>query len=308
VNAIQTAVQTAITFPEVWDSSMLAAFKACPQLCFKTYFANWKSKAEKIDLHAGKVHAIGLEYARRAFFEEGVGAEDAEALGLREMLKAWGDFECPQDHPKSLQGVARAYSYYMDSFPLTMNTGFPIVLPGGKRAIEVSDVLPLALAHPETGQPLLYSIRADMVVQYAGGIYGEDDKTTSRLGPTWSSQWDLRSQFIGYTWGLRQSLNVNGFLVRGVSMLKTKNEAQEAIVNFSSFEVDRWYGELLEWLEDIIRCWRTKRWRYNLDHSCSNYGGCGFRTVCKAEDERPWLEQFFERRKWDPVTRQEIKL
>jgi hypothetical protein len=148
-----------------------------------------------------------------------------------------------------------------------------------------------------------------MVVNYANAIYGEDDKTTKSLGASWSGQWDLRSQFLGYTWGLRtDGIPVAGFLIRGTSILKTKYETQEAIVNFSDFEVDRWYGELLEWLDDIIRCWRTKRWRYNLDNSCSHYGGCGFKTVCKAQDEGPWLEQYFERRRWDPVTRQEIKL
>jgi hypothetical protein len=297
------------TFPEVLDSSMMAAFKSCPQLFFKVYIAQWKSRTEKVDLHAGKAFARGLEIARRGFFEQGLNAEAAEAKGLAALFEAYGNYECPSDNPKSAERVAGAYAFYMDSYPFTMNTGFPILLPGEKRAIEISFTNPLAIDHPETGHPILYTGRGDMICSYAGANYIEDDKTTKSLGSTWSQQWDLRGQFLGYTWGFRNSgFTVAGCLVRGVSILKTKYETQEAICNFSDFEIDRWYGELLEWIEDMKTAWRTKRWRYNLDRACTEYGGCGFKTVCKAQDEGPWLEQYFERRHWDPVTRIETKI
>lgn len=298
-----------LTFPEVVDASMMATFKTCHQLAFKIYFAHWKSRVEKIDLHAGKAFARGLEVTRRAFFEDGQPAAEAEALGLAALVEAYGDYECPASSPKTLDRMASAFAFYMDHYPLTMNTGFPIILSGGKRAIEVNFTHPLGIDHPETGHPILYTGRGDMICQYAGATYLEDDKTTKSLGATWSDQWDLRAQFIGYTWGFRQAgFDIKGCLVRGVSILKTKHETQEALPCFSQFEVDRWYGETIEWIEDMIRCWRTKRWRYNLDHACSNYGGCGFQKVCKQQDERPWLEQYFERRVWDPVTRQEVKI
>jgi hypothetical protein len=298
-----------LTFPEVLDSSMVAAYKSCPQLFFKVYIAQYKSKQEKVDLHAGKAYARGLEVTRRAFYEEGNSPEVAEAKGLAALIQAYGHFDCPADNPKSLERVAGAFDFTMDHYPLTMNTGFPILMPGGKRAIEVSFVHPISSDHPETGHPLLMCGRADMICQYAGGNYIEDDKTTKSLGPTWSQQWDLRGQFLTYTWGFRNSgFDVRGCLIRGVSILKTKYDTQEAICNFSEWEIDRWYGELLEWVEDMKRDWKTGRWKYNFDRACTEYGGCGFRTVCKAQDEGPWLEQYFERRRWDPVTRIETKL
>jgi len=327
-------------FPEVLDSSMLAAFKSCPQLFRKVYIENWKSKeGANVHLTAGGAFAKGLEVTRKAFYtgeyeilarvpvlnptgqkigtklqsehmQSGEGdVERSIAAGLQALTAFYGDFECPADSAKSLERMMGAFVFYFDNYPLNMNAGFPIILPGGKRAIEVSFAHPLPINHPETGLPLMYCGRGDMICSYAGGVYGEDDKTTSRLGPTWSQQWDLRSQFIGYTWGFRQSgISLNGFLVRGVSILKTKFETQEAICNFSEFEVDRWYRELIEWLTDMVLCFKTNRWRYNLDHACTEFGGCGFKTVCKAQDESPWLEQYFERRHWDPVTREETKL
>jgi len=297
------------TFPEAIDSSMLAAFKSCPQLFKKIYIDQWKAKEEKVDLHAGKAVAAGFEKARRLFFEEGLPAHVAEAEGLGELIRSYGDFVCPPDNPKSLERVAGAYEFYMDHYPLNHQTGFPILMPGGKRAIEVSFANPLPILHPETRQPLLMVGRGDMIVQYAGAEYGEDDKTTKSLGPTWSRQWDMRSQFLCYTWGFREmGLNIAGFLVRGVSILKTKFDTQEAICNFAPWEIERWYGEMLSWLEDMVICFKTGRWRYNLDHACNEYGGCGFRTVCKSQNEQPWLEMYFRRRKWDPVTRTETDL
>src|SRR5215471_9935976 len=220
------------SFPEAIDSSMIASFKSCPQLFKKIYIQGWKTKSEKPDLHAGKAFAHGLEIGRRAYYEQGMPAAEAEARGLGALIEAYGPYECPADNPKSLERVAGAYEYYMDHYPLSNQTGFPILLPGGKRAIEVSFAHPLPINHPETDQPLLIVGRGDMICQYAGAEYGEDDKTTKSLGPTWSRQWDMRSQFLCYTWGFREmGFNIAGFLVRGISILKTKYDTQEAICN-----------------------------------------------------------------------------
>jgi hypothetical protein len=298
------------SFPEAVDSSMLAAFKSCPQLFRKIYVEQWKSKeGANVHLTAGGAFAHGLEVARRSFYELNMPAEVAEANGLAALLQRYGSFQCPPDSAKSAERTAGALEFYFDAYPLSNAAGYPILMPGGKRAIEVSFAHPLPIMHPETGLPILYVGRGDQIIQYAGGNYIEDDKTTSSLGATWSRQWDMRGQFISYTWGFReQGFDVRGVLVRGVSILKTKYDTQEAICNFSTFEVDRWYTELLEWLEDMKRCWALGRWRYNLDHACTEYGGCGFKTVCKSQDETPWLEQYFERRHWDPVTRIETRL
>lgn len=297
------------TFPHVVDSSIIAAFKDCQQLAKKVYVDNWKSNEEKIDLHAGAAFAKGMEICRKAFFVDGKSPEEAEALGLAALLEFYGNFECPPDNPKSKERTAGAYEFTMDNYPLTSRTGYPILLAEGRRAIEVGFVHPIGINHPVTGHPILYSGRADMLCQYAGDTYGEDDKTTKQLGPTWSRQWDLRSQFLGYTWGFRlQGYRIAGFLIRGTSILKTKYETQEAIVCFADWEIDRWYGELLGWVEDMVRCWQTGKWKYNFDHACTKYGGCGFRTICKAQDEGPWLRQYFHQAVWDPVLRVETKL
>lgn len=298
-----------MSFPEVLDSSSLASFKECPEKFRKTYVENWKPKEPSVHLHAGGAFAHGIERARTAFFLEGKSAEDAVADGLRALLHFYGDFECPADSAKSAERTAGALEFYFERYPLVLGEADPITLPSGKRGIEFNFVHPLPIAHPETGNPLLYCGRMDAILNYAGGVFICDEKTTTSLGPTWSRQWDLRSQFTGYAWGCRQAgIRVDGVIVRGVSILKTKYDTQEAISYRPEWQVDRWFEELQDWINQMIRCYQTGKWRHNLDSSCADYGGCGFRQVCLSAQPDSWYETYFERRHWDPVTRTETKL
>lgn len=296
-------------FPKVFDSSMLATYKQCPQLFYKNSIQNWRSKDPSVHLRAGGAFAAGVEAARTAFYVDGAGAEDSVAKGLGALIKYYGDFECPPDSAKSLERTAGALEFYFESYPLSHSEAFPITLPSGKRGIEFNFVHPLPITHPETGDPILYCGRMDAILSYAGGVFICDEKTASSLGPTWSRQWDLRSQFSGYAWGCREAgIRVDGVIVRGVSILKTKYDTQEAISYRPAWQVDRWYEEMLTWIEDIKLCWARNQWRHNLDHACGDFGGCAFRSACSSQDQAPWLETYFARIKWDPLTRTETPL
>lgn len=296
-------------FPTVVDSSMMASFKSCPQLFYKQYVANWKPKELSVHLHAGGAFAKGIETAREAFFARNESSEDACAEGLSALLKAYGDFACPADSAKSAERMAGAFEFYFDHYPLERGNCEPIILPSGKQGIEFSFVEPLPIAHPETGDPILYSGRMDAILNFAGGVFIFDEKTTSSLGATWSRQWDLRSQFTGYCWGTgRAGIRVDGAVVRGISILKTKYETQEVISYRPEWQVDRWLADTCAWIEIAIDMWNKDRWLLNLDHACTEYGGCAFRQACLSQDEKPWLETYFERRFWNPITREETLL
>ena len=326
----QSAVDSSLIggFPEIFDSSMLATYKACAEKFRLEYIHHWKPKASSVHLHAGGAFAKGLEVTRKAFYtgeiigfvngkwasiqREPQDAETAIALGLQALLAYYGNYECPADSAKSAERMAGAFEFYFSNYPLSHEDGYPILLPGGNRAIEFSFAHPLPVLHPVTGNPLLYVGRMDAIIQYAGGSYIDDEKTTTQLGASWSRQWDLRSQFTGYCWGAREAgIQVDGAIVRGVSILKTKYDTQQAIGYRPSWQIDRWYNELLEWIEDIkvnyMRRGPSEAWRHNLDHSCAEYGGCAFREACLSPDKTPWLETAFEHRVWNPLLRTETK-
>lgn len=295
-------------FPAALDSTMIAAWRSCPTKCRREFFEHWKPRQPSIHLHAGAAFARGLEVTRRAFYEEGTPAEDAIATGLGALLTAYGDFDAG-DSAKSLERMAGAFEFYFASYPLETDHATPVQLPGGKRCIEFSFAEPLPLRHPQSGDPLIYCGRADMVADFAGGVYIFDDKTTSSLGPSWARQWDLRSQFTGYCWAAqRAGIPATGALIRGVSILKTKYDTQQAISNRAAWEIERWYEQLLHDVRQMIAAWETGWWSYNLDHSCTEYGGCPFTQACKSPDPQPWLELYFIKRIWDPLARTETEV
>lgn len=296
-------------FPRVIDSSMMANFKSCPRKSELSDFEHWKSATPNVHLRAGGAYAAGLEAARRAFFEEGKPHADAVAIGGAALLAFYGDFECPPDSAKSAERTLGALEFYFDRYPMDTDKLEPLTLPTGGRAIELNGVEPLDILHPETQEPLLYSWRIDLAGRLSGMLLGEDDKTASQLGASWPRQWDLRSQFTGYVWGARRnSIPLQGFLIRGVSILKTKYDTMEAITYRPEWQIDRWYAQLLRDVRRMIKCWEEGYFDYNLDHACAEYGGCQFRNVCLSANPQDVLTPFFERRKWDPVTRTETPL
>lgn len=293
-------------FPSHLDSTMLASFRSCPQKFFREYVQHYKPKQPSIHLHAGAAYARGLEITRRAFYEDHLPSDDSIALGMNALFQAYGDFECPADSAKSLERMAGAFEFYFDRYPLASDSAQPLTLPSGAKAIEFSFAESLPISHPVTGDPLIYCGRSDMIAEFANGIYIFDDKTTSSLGASWARQWEMRSQFSGYCWAAsRCGIPVNGVLVRGVSILKTKYDTQQAITSRAPWELDRWFYQTCKDIERMISLWRKGEWDYSLDHACAEYGGCIFTQACKSPDPQPWLDLYFEPRIWDPLTREE---
>jgi len=294
-------------FPHTFDSTMLSAFASCPQKMFRTYVEHWKPKSESVHLVAGGAFAKGIEVARKAFYEQGLGKETAEAMGLSALIQAYGDFECPADSAKSLERTAGALEFYYANYPFGECGLTPIKFPDGRWAIEFSFAEPLDIVHPVTGDPILYTGRLDCIGEFAGGIYGVDEKTASSLGASWSKQWEMRSQFTGYQWAAnRAGVNMQGSLVRGVSILKTKYDTQQAITYRSPYEVERWYKQTLRNIARAIEMWKEGYWDYDLNGACAEYGGCNMVSICKSADPENWLPMYFDKRVWDPLARKEL--
>lgn len=295
-------------FPEVIDSTILSTFRSCPQKAFRMYLEHWKPGEESVHLIAGGAFAAGLERARQAFYIDKLPTEDAVAWGIDTLFLKYGLFEAPEDSPKSVIRMAGAIEFYFAEYPLGADGATPHVF-GDRHGIEFSFAEPIDVRHPVTGDPLLYAGRADMVCDAFGGLFLYDEKTTSQLGASWLKQWEHRSQFTSYCWGLRgHGYKPTGIVVRGVSILKTGYGTAQAITYRSDWEVDRWYGQVLRDLTRMKAMWEEGYWDYNLDHACGEYGGCALTRICKSPDPDRWLQIYFHKRKWDPLERKEIQL
>jgi len=297
-------------FPSVLDSSMLSAYKSCGTLFKYQYLDCWASPDPSPHLHAGGAFAHALEVTRRCFYENQTSAEFAIYQGLKALEEFWGDYVPPPYIAKTLDRMKGAFEFYYANYPLLRDGNFePILLPSGRRAIEFGFAHPLPIAHPVSGDPLIYAGRADAIVNFAGAQYLCDEKTTSSLGPTWSRQWDLRAQFTGYAWGAKLSgIDVAGTIVRGVSILKTKFETQQVPVYTAPWMIERWYEELLETIELMLFDYRRGYYRHALDHACTDFGGCQYRDACLSQDPVAHLQVKFTHRRWDPLTRTSVEL
>lgn len=326
-------------FPHTVDSTMLAAFRSCPQKMFRTYVQHWKPLTESVHLIAGGAFAKGIEVARKAYFEGEAcvprtsyspdpetgydirkvewetlpctpgDRESAEALGVAALIAAYGDFECPSDSAKSLDRTAGALEFYFQEYPLGGDGTEPITLAGGRRGIEFSFARPLDITHPVTGDPILYTGRSDMIAHYANGVYVFDEKTASQLGASWSRQWEHRAQFTGYVWAAKEEgIEVQGAVVRGISILKTKYDTLQAITYRADWEIERWLAQTHRDIQRMIACWEAGWWDYSLDHACSEYGGCGLARICKSPNPDTWLQMDFEQRVWDPLARRQLSV
>ena len=295
-------------FPTVLDSSMMATFRSCPWKAYLEYFEHWKSRTPSPHLHAGKAYAAGLEAARLAFYQGGFDPASSVAFGLEALRREWGDYVPPESIAKTLPRMLEALTFYFEHYQLGTDAAVPFKL-GDKWTVEFSFAEPLSIEHPETGEPLILAGRADQIVHYAGGTYIEDDKTASQLGASWARQWDLRSQFTHYCWAAeRMGIHVDGVLVRGVSILKTKYDTAESVTYRPKWMIERGIAQLERDVLRMIDAWKSGAWDMNLDHACSEYGGCTFRQICLVQDQEPFLDAAFQRRRWDPVTRVETVL
>lgn len=295
-------------FPLLWDSSMLSTLRSCKQKFFREYVEHWKPLTLSVHLHAGKAYARGLEVARKAYYSNGASPDAALEAGLAALMEAYGDFECPPDSTKSLTRMLGALEFYFSQYPFETDPVQPLLVNGAP-AIEFSFAVPFPVRHPESGEPIIFCGRADMLATFAGAPYVFDDKTTSQLGASWAGQWALRGQFSGYGWAAYETgIDTDGTLIRGVSILKAKYETQQALSPRPRWMIDRWLAQSIYDIEAAISAWKSGWWDYNLDETCNHYGGCMFKRICTSQEPDPWLANYFEQRVWNPLTREETPL
>ena len=294
-------------FPMAFDSTMLGAFRSCPHKYYREYFQHWKRIEESPDLVAGKAFAAGVDAARKAYYNDKI--EDTDAcigVGVQALIREWGSYEPPADHVKSLDRMIGALDEYFQHYGFITDHIQPL-MQDGKAAVEFSFALPIpGTTHPTTGDPILYTGRFDMLGLYNNAIFGIDEKTTKQLGASWYKNWTLRSQFTGYCWAAKEyGYPVAGFIVRGISILKTKYGHAESIQYRPDWFIDQWLEQVRRDINRMITCWEEGYWDFNLDTACTHYGGCVFTEVCTNPKPDEVLVRDFQKRIWDPMEREE---
>lgn len=298
-----------VEFPRQVDSSMMGAFDACEIKGFVEYVLHLSPSATSIDLHAGGAFAAAIERVRRGLWQENLDLRASICEGLRTFIQFWGDYQAPEGHAKSFVNVFCALVDYFTHYDPRLDPIKPYIMQTGAPAVEFTFALPTEVPHPETGDPILYCGRFDLLGYFNDALFIIDEKTSGRAPfGDWSSQYSMRGQFIGYNWAARTlGFKTEGALVRLVVIQKTQYQQHQAIVSIPEWQVDRWYSNLNYKLDRFARAWKQGDWRYSYGDACSSYGGCAFLPLCTQRDPTLWLGDY-QHRHWNPLAKDPTKL
>lgn len=289
-------------FPTVIDASMRESFSACPRKFWWQYMRNLARSEVNIHLLAGGAFAKAMEVTRKAFWLEGKLADEALGLGAIALVKAFEDYDMEEVSNKSCLGMLGALDHYFAVYPLASDMVKPY-----KGSIECSFALPIPdVKHPQTGEPILYAGRFDMLGQMGDQLFVVDEKTTAALGFAWSRQWELRGQIIGYMWAANQmGWKVDGALIRGISILKRSYGNAQAIIYRQPWLEEEWLAQLQRDVFRMMDCFEEGYWDKSFGSACSSYGGCPYMTLCTSADPERWIEGNYVSHIWNPLTHKE---
>lgn len=290
-------------FPEIIDSTMRNDFASCGKKFEYSRIYGLASKGGSVHLVAGGAFAKGCEVIRKEFYEHGTDEPEAVYRGVIAAWEAYGAFDPGEKYTiKSAERVAYALVEYFTEYPLSTDKIQPYRQANGKPAIEFEFSFPLATNHPTTGNPLLYAGRFDMVGEFMSSLWVVDEKTASRLGPSWLKSFTLRGQLLGYCYAAQQfGLPVNGFIIRGISFLKDYYGHAEVIESVPQYRIEMWREQVEIDAARMVRDWENNRYNYSFGEACNAYGGCPYIKLCDKANWTDWWQQYFDVDYWNPI-------
>jgi hypothetical protein len=292
------------SIPGVVDSTMRSDWVACPTRFHYSFGRKFGSPEGSTDLIAGGSFAKGLEVLRKCYYGQKMSIRDSYEQGVLAAMQDYGDHQPPEHKKqKSLERVIEALADYIAHYNPATDHIKPYMVGANKDepCVEFTFSLPLPILHPESGEPILYAGRFDMLGVRNDQLVVVDEKTTSQLGPTWVNKWNLRGQFTGYIWACQQyGYPVLGAIVRGVSFLSKSFGHAEAIQLRAQWEVDQWYEQLLHDVRGMVRAWEENWYDQAFDEACADFSGCPFQSLCKSSTPEAWASKFAIR-DWDPL-------
>lgn len=259
-----------------WNTSSLELAKECPRKYYLAYRQGWASRRTSYHLVFGGIYAQALELYHRLRANAGLHSEGLFATVTFALTATWRDGEpwASDDNRKNRQTLIRSIVWYLEEFE--NDACKTVVLADGRAAVELSS----RFAHPSNPDILLCQ-HNDRLVEYAGDVYIQDQKTTgSSLGSYYFKKFDMSSQMSQYS--------VAAEIVWRVPVKGVMIDAAQIAVGFTAFSrgfTFRTSDQNVEWLDEsyyhIRKIWEAQAAGFpRNDAACGNYGGCQFVDIC----------------------------
>lgn len=293
-------------FPDVIDSTMLVEWRTCNRKFFHSFCLNLAVSGTSPDLHFGAAVARAMQASRQSYYRDGLSAKDSVEIGIVAGSSYFGDYIPPEKKKnKAWDRLLAVLLGYWERWPLDKDP-----IRAHKNIIEFSFAVPIpGTKHPLTGDPILYGGRYDMMGERNSSLIILDEKTQG-MGFThnWADKWELRNQFMGYTWASRKlGFPVSRVEVRGISTLITKIDFLPAFASYPDYLLDRWLYQAQIDINTMTRQFEENYFNFNFGEACTEWGGCIFQDVCFAQTPSDWYSMF-KQRNWDPIKQDPTKV
>lgn len=291
-----------------WDSTSLGNLKACPRKYYYSMILARAPRGTSAHLDFGSYYHTALEVYDHA---KALGADHDQAhlVALKcAMVLTWDrDMNRPwlsSIPEKTRFTLVRTVSWYLEQFkddPLQT-----IILANGKPAVELSFRFQLDYGPASaSAERFMLSGHLDRLVQYNGGIYVVDRKTTkSALGESFFQQFSPHNQFTLYTIGASvvYEAESSGVIVDAAQIGAGFSRFQRRFAPRNQDQLEEYLDDLKQWLQMAEQFAVAKKWPMN-ETACSNYGGCPFRELCSKP---PSVREKFEQsvlvpKVWNPL-------
>jgi hypothetical protein len=270
----------------------------------------WRGNRESVHIRFGGLYHAALETYDR-LQADGKGHDEAlTAVVHQALLDTWDRTEASPggapwttDHPgKTRENLIRSIIWYVDHFK--EDPAETVILANGKPAVELSFKMELDFG-PQVGQPYLLCGHLDRVVNFIGGTYVMDRKTTgSTITSNWFDQYDPDNQMSLYSLAAKVIYRtpVRGVIIDGAQIAVGFSRFSRGFTYRTDGQLEEWLADTRHWLALAEQYAITGHWPMN-DKACHHYGGCVFRGVCSKSPEvrQKFLESDFHKAPWNPL-------
>ena len=287
-----------------WDATSVTLAQECARKYYYRMILNIAPRRTSVHLIFGGIYASALEhfYLHRA---EGATIEEAARKCVREALIASWDAAAGapvefDDNNKTRFTLIRSIVWYIDQFGDESDSHITTYhLASGRPAVELSFTL-------ELSDDVLYCGHLDRVVEYGGGLYWMDQKTTkTTITPRYFEQFKPHNQFMGYTWAGKTILQspVKGGIVDAAQIAVGFTRFERQPITFTAEQLDEWRDNTLHTIKHMQGLTAAGHFPMNLS-ACGNYGGCPYRTLCQRSPsvrDRFIEGDYTHPEPWDPL-------
>lgn len=153
--------------------------------------------------------------------------------------------------------------------------------------------------------------KIDLVFRREGRIYGMDHKTTAIMGPSYFAEFELASQFHGYSWAIQQITGElpAGFVINGLGIRKPTKSGQalefvrQTIPIYPAL-VSEWQLDTMQLIAEFINGCATNALPKETKWCVGKYGPCEFKPVCGLEPHLRMMSLYsneYSQVTWDPL-------